>query len=59
MDIKSLEDLPNEIIIQNIIVHLSSKDVLSFGPFAKQYGYVPTWHPMMLLDDILMYGREL
>ena len=31
MDIKSLEDLPNEIIIQNVIVHLSSKDVLSFG----------------------------
>ena len=31
MDIKSLENLPNEIIIKNVLVHLSSKDVLSFG----------------------------
>ena len=31
MEIKSLENLPNEIIIKNVLVHLSSKDVLSFG----------------------------
>ena len=31
MNIKSLENLPNEIIIENVLVHLSSKDVLSFG----------------------------
>ena len=31
MDIKSLENLPNEIIIKNVLVHLSSKEVLSFG----------------------------
>ena len=31
MDIKSLENLPNEIIIKNVLIHLSSKDVLSFG----------------------------
>ena len=31
MAIKSLENLPNEIIIKNVLVHLSSKDVLSFG----------------------------
>ena len=31
MNIKSLENLPNEIIIENVFVHLSSKDVLSFS----------------------------
>ena len=31
MNIKSLENLPNEIIIENVLVHLSSKDVLSFS----------------------------
>ena len=31
MDIKSLENSPNEIIIKNVLVYLSSKDVLSFG----------------------------
>ena len=31
MEIKSLENLPNEIIIKNVFVQPLSKDVLSFG----------------------------
>ena len=31
MDVKTIYNLPNEIIVKNVLVYLSCKDILSFG----------------------------
>ena len=37
MDVKSISDLPNEVIQKFILIHLSSNDVCSFGMTGKRF----------------------